>query len=111
MITMGTDTGTINNLIHSYRLGSLAPARSRHLVVTRLASLHILESVHPFAFDATGHLGTEIDRILQKEKEDKAVAYICVLHSTLSVCRQTPTTNVAIKIGRKNTSLRRFEQQ
>ena len=96
---------------HTHRLWSLPPACCRRLVVALLAALHILESVHPFAFDATGHLGTEIDRILQKEKEDKAVAYICVLHSTLSVCRQTPTTNVAIKIGRKNTSLRRFEQQ
>ena len=80
---MGTDTGTINNLIHSYRLGSLAPTRSRHLVVARLAALHILESVHPLAFDSSGHFGTEIDRISQKE--DKGVTYICVLQSTHSL--------------------------
>ena len=86
MITMGTDTGTINNLIHSYRLRSLAPARSRHLVVARLASLHILESVHPLAFDPSGHFGTEIDRM--SHKEDKGVTYLHFAVDTFTVLRQ-----------------------
>ena len=67
----------------THRLRSLAPARGLHLVVALLAALHILESVHPLAFDSSGHLGTEIDRILHKE--DKGVAYICILQSTLSL--------------------------
>ena len=67
----------------THRLRSLPPARGLHLVVARLAALHILESVHPLAFDSSGHFGTEIDRISQKE--DKGVTYICVLQSTHSL--------------------------